>query len=246
MVSNKKTARTAGVLYLLMIVTYMFSLGYVPGRFLITDDPAATIAAIRAAEWMFRLGIVVGMLACVVYALQVLALYRLLNPVSATAAAVFLLLSLAHLPLFFAGHVDELSLLLLLNESRGALFSSEQLHAQVALLTDSYRATVRLNMLFMALWLLPFGYLVFRSGILPRILGVLLVVNAIPYLSSFFMEILAPAYELPAIVNYMTAPMLVGEFATCLWLLIMGAKESAPGTAHEALLSGPNALRART
>lgn len=227
--SNKKTARIAGVLYLLMILTFMYSLGYVPSRFLIEGDPVATISAIRAAEWMFRLGIVVGMFACVIYTLQVLVLCKLLSPVNKDVAVVFVALSLAHLPFFFLGYVEELNLLSLLDESRyGALLAGEQLHVQVSLLTDSYHSSVHANILFMALWLLPFGYLVFKSGFLPRVLGVLLIINAVPYLISFFREILAPGYETPAIMEYITSPMLIGEFAMCLWLLIMGAKESAP------------------
>jgi hypothetical protein len=148
--------------------------------------------------------------------------------VSRNVAAVFVALSLAHLPLFFTGHVDELNLVSLLNESRyGAVFTDQQLHAQVSLLTDSYHSSVRVNMFFMGLWLLPFGYLVFESKFLPRILGILLIVNGFPYLLSFFRLILAPGYEFPAVVSYITSPMLLGEFVTCLWLLIMGAKESA-------------------
>lgn len=235
MYSNKKTARLAGGLYVFMALTYMFSLGYVPSRFLIEGDPPATIHAIQAAEWMFRLGIVVGMLACVIYTLQVLVLYKLLSPVNKNVAAVFVALSLAHLPLFFTGHVDELNLLSLLNESRyGSVFTREQLHAQVSLLTDAYHSSVRVNMFFMAVWLLPFGYLVFRSGFLPRILGILLIANSVPYLLSFVREVMAPGYELPAVVGYITTPMLVGEFATMLWLLIMGAREPVSSGAARA------------
>jgi hypothetical protein len=224
--SNKQLARTAGFLYLLMALTYMFSLGYVPGRFLVEGNAAATINAIDAAEWMFRLGIVVGMTACVIYLLLVLTLYKLLGPVSRNMAVIFVAFSVAHLPLFFTGHVDELNLLSLLNESRdGTVFDSDQLHAQVLLLTDSYHSSVRVNSLFMGLWLLPFGYLVFKSGFLPRFLGVMLFLNGFPYLISFFRQILAPEYELPTVVRYILMPLAFGEIVACLWLLIMGAKE---------------------
>ena len=87
--SNRKIARTAGALYLLMMVTFVFSLGYAPGRFLIERDPVATINAIQSTEWMFRLAIVVGMIACVIYTLQVLALCKLpvTTPATSTLAA---------------------------------------------------------------------------------------------------------------------------------------------------------------
>jgi len=227
--SNKKTARLAGFLYLLMVLTYIFSLGYAPQRFLIEGDAVATINHIAQAEWMFRLAIVVGMVACAVFMLQLFVLYKLLGPVSRNAAVLMFAFGIAHLPLFFVGHVDELNLLSLLQENRyGNVFTTEQLHAQVLLLTDAYKNSVRVNEIFMGLWLVPFGYLVFKSGFLPRILGIWLVLNSFPYLIDFFKQLMDLEYTTPAVVRYMMQAATVGEFATCLWLLIMGARES-PG-----------------
>jgi len=224
--SNKKTARTAGVLYLFFVLTFIYSLGYVPSRFYIEGDAAATIKAIQDAELLFRLGIVVGMVACSIYILLLSQLYKLLSRVGKYPAVMMVALGAAHLPLFFSGHVDQLNLLSLLPEGRyEAAFDTEQLHAQVLLLIDAYKNSVRVNVIFMGLWLLPFGYLVFKSGFLPKFLGVLLILNSLPYLIDFFRQMLVPDYTLPSIVRYLLMPGGLGEFAVCLWLLIMGAKE---------------------
>lgn len=227
MESNKKTARLAGVLYLSMIVSYMFSLGYVPRRFLVEGDAVATIENIARAEWIFRLGIVAGMVACAVYMAQVLVQYKLLVSVSRNAAVLMVAFAVAHLPLFFVGHVDELNLLSLLKADRyGDVLTVDQLHAHVMLLTDAYKNSVRVNEIFMSLWLIPFGYLVFKSGILPRFLGVWLILNSIPYFMAFSKQLLNLDYTLPSVVRYVLTAAAMGEIATCLWLLVMGARES--------------------
>jgi len=232
--SNKKTARTAGVLYLFFVLTFVYSLGYVPGRFYIEGDAVATIKSIQEAEGLFRLGIVVGMVACTIYMLLLAQLYKLLSPVGKNAAVIMVVLGAAHIPLFFTGHVDQLNLLALLKErGYGAALSSEQLHTQILLLVDAYQNSVLINVFFMGLWLVPFGFLVFKSGFLPKFLGVLLILNSLPYLIYFFRQILTPDYVLPDFVRYILMPGGVGEFVTCLWLLIMGAKELAPIAPHE-------------
>lgn len=227
--SNKRTARIAGVWYVLFVLTFIYSLGYVPGRFLIAGDAAATIKAIQEGELLFRLGIVIGMIACVVYLFLLATLYKLLSPVGKNAAVMMVVLGVAHLPLFFTGHVDELNLLHLLNENRyGTVFTAEQLHGQVLLLVDAYENSVRINQIFMGLWLLPFGYLVFKSGFLPKMIGAWLIVNAFPYLISFLKQLLDPSFTSPPVVGYFSQAAVLGEFVICLWLLIMGAKEKTP------------------
>jgi len=223
--SNKKIARLAGVLYVFFILTFIYSLGYVPGHFYVQGDAAESIRRIQEAESLFRLGIVVGMFACVVYLFLLAALYKLLSPVSKFAALMMVVFGVSHLPLFFTGHVDQLNLLALLTEKHYAAFNTEQLHAQALLLIDGYKNSVRINMFFMSIWLFPFGYLVFKSGFLPKFLGILLMLNGLPYLVSFLKDVLDPTFTYPTVLSYFLKAVVNGEFVACLWLLIMGAKE---------------------
>jgi hypothetical protein len=227
--SNKKNARLAGVWYVFFILTFIYSLGYVPGRFLIEGDALETIKKIQEAEPLFRLGILIGMVACVVYLFLLASLYKLLSPVNKYVALMMVVFGASHLPLFFTGHVDELNLLTLLNRSHyGAIGNTDQLHTQVELLVDAYKNSVRVNTIFMGLWLLPFGYLIFKSQYLPKVLGILLILNGLPYLVGFGRDILDPTYTFPTAFSYFFRAVANGEFVACLWLLIMGAKESAP------------------
>ncbi|HTE40687.1 MAG TPA: DUF4386 domain-containing protein [Steroidobacteraceae bacterium] len=226
---NKKNARIAGAWYVLFVLPFFYSLGYVPGRFLIEGDAAATIKAIQDGELLFRLGIVVGMIACVVYLFLLAALYKLLRPVSQYASVMMVGLGVAHLPLFFTGHIDQLNLLALLNgKGYETAFTTEQLHAQVLLRVSGYWSSVHVNEFFMGIWLLPFGYLVFKSGFLPKIIGVWLAFNSLPYLTDFVRQMLDPGLTFPMGMRYTMMFALFGEYSIGLWLLIMGAKEIAP------------------
>ena len=82
------------------------------------------------------------------------------------------------------------------------------------------------NEVFWGLWLFPFGLLVYRSRFLPRILGVWLMLNCFAYLATSVTGILWPQYEQR--VSNWVFPVMFGELAIMLWLIIMGAKERQP------------------
>ena len=85
---------------------------------------------------------------------------------------------------------------------------------------------IRVNEIFWGLWLFPFGLLVYKSGFLPRILGVWLMLNCLAYLATSVTGILWPHYEQR--VSSWFFPIMFGELAVMLWLIIMGAKEKHP------------------
>jgi hypothetical protein len=79
--------------------------------------------------------------------------------------------------------------------------------------------------IFAGLWLIPFGYLVFKSGFIPRVLGLVLIAGGLGYLLTVFGQILAPSYDQLLIATFDTLPAGVGEIGICLWLLIVGVSE---------------------
>jgi hypothetical protein len=102
---------------------------------------------------------------------------------------------------------------------------TEVLQAQVILSLDAYGDGLLVVQIFWGLWLFPFGYLVFKSGILPRALGILLMLGCFGYLISFIGRVLFPGYAESVIAGWVRLPAAVGEIGTCLWLLVMGARE---------------------
>jgi hypothetical protein len=217
-----KAARLAGALYLLLAVTGVFGLMYVPGKLIVRGDGAATANNILAHETLFRLGIVDGVISSVIFIFLVMALYRLLSGVDKKHASLMVVLVLASVAV---GLVDEVNHIVTLVLVRGAdflaVFDKPQREA-LAMLFLGLDGQGLVNQVLWGLWLFPFGVLVFRSRFLPRILGVWLIVNGFAYLAMSFTGLLLPHYE--KVVSTVAFPALFGELAIALWLLIMGAR----------------------
>lgn len=225
---NKTTARVAGWLYLIVVVTGVFSLAYVPSQLIVQGDASATIGKIVASELLFRFGIVAGLICYTTFLVLPLVLYKLLSPVNRSAAVLMVAFAVASVPVSFVNMLSKLDILSLLSEAEYLqALPTGQLHAQVMLLLASYGNGLLVLKVFWGLWLLPFGYLVFKSGFIPKILGVLLMLGCLGYLIDFFGRALLPGYADTTVAGFVRKPGSLGEIGTCLWLLIMGANQKA-------------------
>ena len=225
-VSNKTTARIAGLLYLGVVLTGIFTLMYVPSKLIVSDNAALTYQNIVISVSLFRLGIIAGLLCYTFFLFLPLVLYKLLKPVNEYYAKVMVLLAIISVPIFFLNVQNEFTVLSLINVTNNHFgFSTEQIQSQIMLSLDQYDNGMRIVHIFSGLWLFPFGYLVFKSSYLPKILGVLLMLGCFGYLINFVGHTLIPAYSKIGISSYISLPASIGEIGTCLWLLIMGAKE---------------------
>ena len=219
----KKTARVAGFLYLLVTLTGPFVLLYVPGKLFVTGDASATASNILAHQSLFRAYIVVGLISELLFISVVLVLYRLLKGVSAQLATVMVILILLDAPLAFLGVANEVATLTFLRGANFlAAFDKPQRDALATLLISFDQQSVFVSEVFWGLWLLPLGVLVYRSGFLPRLLGVWLFLNGLAYLALSATGMLLPEHV--KIVRTIITPILFGEMALMLWLLIMGVR----------------------
>jgi len=224
--SNKQTARIAGSLYLLLVVTGIFNLKYVPEKINVSGDAAATVHNIIAYDSLYRWGIAVGFIGFIGFLLLPLVLYKLLKPVNEIHAKLMVIFAVVSVPISFINMANRFAVLSLVSDANYLkVFSSEALQAQVMFYNDLYDSVNLIAMIFWGLWLFPFGYLVFKSGFLPRILGLLLMIGCFGYLITVFGNTLIPNYHEFGITSYVLLPGSIGELGTCLWLLIMGAKE---------------------
>lgn len=222
----KKTARFAGFLYLVVVVSGIFSLAYVPSQMYVRGDTSATASNIMEFETLFRLGVVAGLICYTAFLLLPLVLYKLFSPVSGGAATLMVAFAVISVPIAFGNELNRLDILSLLSRPDYIeAFTTHQLHARVRLSLDAYYNGMLVLKIFWGLWLLPFGYLVFKSGMLPKVLGVLLMMGCIGYLVEFFGNALFPGYAESGIESFVGLPALFGEVGTCLWLLIVGARE---------------------
>jgi type IV secretory pathway VirB3-like protein len=223
MEETNKNAHVAGLLYFLIVLTAPFSLLYVPNKLIVPGDATTTASRILASETLFRLGIVAELTGTIIFLLLVLALYRLLSGVNKTHAVLMAVLALMSIPITFLNVVNQLTALILLHgRDYLSIFDKHQLDALAMLFLRRYNQGIIVNEIFWGLWLFPFGLLVMRSGFLPRILGILLIINSFVYPIVSLTSFLFPDYS-SAVNRYAFIPE-TGELWIMLWLLIMGAK----------------------
>ena len=222
----KKTGRMAGILYLALVLTGLFNLMYTPGKFIVRGNATETANHILAHQTLFRIDLVIGLLSSVIFIFLVLVLYRLLKEIHQPYAALMVILVLVQIPNSFVSQLLQIGAYELV---RGADFLS--------VLDKSQRDVLALfcfhlndlgtyfSEIFWGLWLFPLGLLVYRSGFLPRTLGVWLFINGLAYIGMSVTGLLSPEHA--DIVYKISLPALFGELAFALWLVIMGARPKA-------------------
>jgi len=216
----------AGLIYLVVVLSGIFSLMYVPTKLFVTGNSALTFRNIVSSETLFRIGIVSGLLCYSFFLFLPLFLYKLLKPVNHNLAILMVVLAVVSVPISFINMQNKFAILSLISGS-GYLdvFSEVQIQSKVSFYLDQYDNGILIVSIFWGLWLLPFGYLVFKSGILPKVLGILLMLGCFSYLINFLGNTLISDYSTLGISSYISLPASLGEIGTCLWLLILGAKD---------------------
>lgn len=218
----QKTARFAGLLYLIIAVCAGFSFGYMRTMLIVPGDAAATVSNLMASEWLFRLGIVGDAVVFLSEIVLIALLYALLKPVNQTLTLAAVYARLAMVVMQGMNLLNYFFVLLLLSGAGYLMvFELEQLQALVLLFLNAYEYVALIWGAFFGLHTLLLAYLVYKSGYLPRILGILMVLASFGYLLDSFGNFLLPQYDaLYASVVVLLA--LLGELPLALWLLIKG------------------------
>jgi len=225
MANRHKKARLAGVLYLILVITGILNLMYIPSQIIDWKDAAQTIENIINLEGLFRIGIATGIISFLSFLLLPLALYRLLASVNKTHAILMVIFALVSIPISFVNMLHKFAVLRLIGDSEHLkVMDSSELQFNVMNHLHAYNEGIVLSQVFWGLWLLPFGYLVYKSGFLPKFLGVFLIMGCFGYLIEFFADFLSPHYGGSILQTLIGIPASVGELGICLWLLIAGAR----------------------
>ena len=220
--SPKLCARIGGALYLIIIVIGLFGEAFVRDRLIVSGDAAATAANIMSHEslWRFHIAAELFLLICAVALLLIL--YALLRPVSRDLALLAVFINLVSIGIEAATTMYLLQALFPLgNAGYLKAFTREQLYAMASLSLKSHSYGFSVSLIFFGCFCLIIGYLIFRSGYLPKAVGVLMQIAGLCYLTNSFALVLSPAFAnrlFPAIL----LPAFVGEASLCLWLLVKG------------------------
>ena len=220
--SPQSYARTGGVLYLIMIILGIIVELFIKGKIIVSDDAAATAANLKSMESLWRMGIVFELLMAVIAIWLSLILYYLTKFVSKNLALLALFFGLVATTV---GAVNSLELLKVLFPLSGAdylqVFTPEQLNAFANIAIKSHDMGFGVSLLLFAPFFFVTGYLIIKSGYIPKTLGILYLIPGLSYLTSSLALILAPAFA-DKYYFVMASPTIIGELSLCLWLMVKG------------------------
>ena len=223
--SLQKTAKLAGFLYLLVIITGVYNIIYLSSKIIVKGDTATVANNILSNELLYRTGIISDFISNIFFLLLVLVLYRLLKQVNIHWAKLMVALVIVQIPTVFIMEAFNItSLMLFKDEILKTLELSQRQNLAMLFFRINDYGMLALEV-FWGLWLIPFGLLVYKSSFIPRIFGILLVIAGIAYINDSFIAILFPRYR--AFVNQPTLLLVgIGEISITLWLLIKGVKNN--------------------
>ena len=217
--SAQRYARIAGVLILVSLVAGGFGEYYVPSKLIASDSATVTAHNIMSSQTLFRLGFAGYLVEAVCDLALTLVFYVLLRPVDndiALLAVLFRILATATFAFseffYFAAY------LILGGASYLRTFSSDELNSLALLSLKLYGHVGELFLVFYGVGSAVLGYLIVRSGYLPKGLGVLLSLGGLGFIIMNFTLLLAPAYA----SNFLLLPTTIGMLLLAVWLLVRG------------------------
>src|SRR5438128_11761658 len=219
---TKKAARIAGFIYLSMVLVAPFCLLYIPSKLIVRGNATATADIILVHETLFRLSIFGDLIAQVIFICLAVALYRLLQSVNKTWALLLVGFVLVSAAVSFLNVLNNIAALILFRGGEFlTVFDAAQREALGMLFIRLHSQGQFIDEIFWGLWLFPFGLLVFRSGFLPRFLGIWLIIACFAWIALSITAQFFPTHYSAAFA--WLQPAFFAEMAIMLWLLIRGA-----------------------
>ena len=220
--SPQTYARIAGALYLINILAGLLGEMFVRNTLVVSGDAAATAAHIVASPLLWRIGIAGDLIMQVTDVPMILIFYVLLKPVNRNLALLGMLFTLVQTAVLVTNKLNLLTPLFLLADAEYLkAFSPDQLHALAYVSIKAHGHGFGIGLIFFGFECLVTGYLIFKSGYLPRVLGAAVQIAGVCYLINSFALILAPAFA-DSIFPAILLPCFFAELALCLWLLVKG------------------------
>ena len=225
-------ARAAGFLYLIVIATGLFAEVFVRQSLMVSNDAMATAHNIQSSEMLFRYGFVADLINFIVGFPCVIIIYRLFKHVNKTLARLAMMFVVIQTAIIAVNLLFQMTPLLVLSGDKYLnTFQPNQL-ATISLLSLKIQALgYGVGLVFFGFYCLIIGYIIFKSAIIPRFLGILYAISGIGYLINSFIMFLSKGFTNPSFI-YLAIPIFIGELSFCLWLLIMGVKEREKNLAY--------------
>jgi hypothetical protein len=224
MTPPKRLARIAGVLYLLVGISGGFAQGFVEPKMYVAGNAAATAGNVAANSGLVRLGVFAELVDATIFVFLAMTLYVLLRHERKSVARAMVVLVAIAATIECLNSVFEFAGLRVATDSAyAAAFGTAGSNALVLLLLDTQHYGLLIAQIFFGLWLAPLGYLVYKSGLFPKALGVVLIVGAACYLLDVVALFLVPDIG-DKIKTLVVVPSAIAEVAMVLYLLAIGIR----------------------
>jgi hypothetical protein len=225
---SKRLARVAGVLYLLVGIFGAFAEGFVEPKMYVAGNAAATAGNVVANSGLVRVGVVADLLDGTVFVLLAMTLYILLKHVhESVARAMLVLVALATAITCLNAVFEFEGLRVATDSSYAAAFGTAGSNALVLLLLDTQHYGLLIAQIFFGLWLVPLGYLAYKSGLFPKALGSMLILGGACYLVDMLAAFLVPDFG-QKIHTFVVIPSAIAEISMVVYLLVVGVKAAKP------------------
>jgi Domain of unknown function (DUF4386) len=222
----QKTARLAGIYYLLVAICGFYGIMYVPSQIKVKGNDVGTVQNILDKELLFRSGITVNLIGAVAFIFPVLAFYQLFKNVDERKAKLMVALVIVQIPITFLSESFAFTSLMIAKGEilKNLEITQRQDWVMFFLKLKSY--TINFLIIFWGLWLIPLGQLILKSSYLPKFIGILLVLGGIAYVIESLDYILL-SEKLSFITEYGFIFYSSAELSTVAWLLAKGVKISS-------------------
>jgi hypothetical protein len=215
--SPRFKGRMAGVCQLMEAVTAASGQVIIPGKLVVAGNAAATAANILGHERLFWLGFLLSLIGVAFHIAWALLMYELLKPVSRSLSRLAAFVILVGCAIQAVTSLLYLApLLILQGGSSLSAFTPEQLQALALVFLRLNEYAFQIYLVFFGAWCLLIGYLIFRSTFVPRVLGVLLAISGLGWVTYLYPPLAHRVYP------FIAAASALGEIPLELWLIVMG------------------------
>lgn len=226
MISNKNLARIAGLLYLIVIATGLFAEVFVRQALKVSGDALSTANNIQSSEMLFRWGFVADIINFVCGLPCVLIIYFLFKQINKFLLQLALIFVVIQTAIIAVNLLNQISpLLILSNNAYLNTFQPNQLATLSQLSLNIQGVGYAIGLVFFGFYCLLVGYVIFKSKMVPKFLGIFYIISGVGYLINSFTMLLSKGFANP-IFTYVAIPIFIGELSFCMWLLIKGVDNS--------------------
>lgn len=224
MKSKKTIARLAGLFFLISIICGVFAEFFVRQKIFWKEDIASIKNNIIDFDWLLRLGFVSDLTMSLAFFLYAYFLYLIFKHINKNLSLALLLSVAIAVAILCVNMLNQFAVISILSEPGfSETFNPNQVQTISRFFQLQHTHGYKVAQIFYGLYLLPLGYMIYKSNLIPKIIGVFLILGFFGDMIDLVRFFLIPNYESIFLQN-ISLPADIGEFSLCLWLLIIGVK----------------------